>query len=58
MTEIPHPRRSAADLRAKRRTRHETRSARRERYFNLMASGFSIRRDRKNVADQRRDGPA
>jgi DNA-binding CsgD family transcriptional regulator len=41
MTKEPAPLTPALDLRAKRRTRRESRVARRERYFNLMATGYS-----------------
>jgi DNA-binding CsgD family transcriptional regulator len=41
MTDDPAPSTPAPDVRAQRRTRRETRIARRERYFNLMASGYS-----------------
>ena len=41
MTDNPASSTPAPDLQAKRRMRRETRMARRERYFNLMASGYS-----------------
>jgi transposase len=41
MTDDPAPSTPAPDLRAQRRARREIRIARRERYFNLMASGYS-----------------
>jgi hypothetical protein len=41
MTKDPAASTPAPDLRAQRRTRRERRIARRERYFNLMAAGYS-----------------
>jgi hypothetical protein len=41
MTKDPAASTSAPDLRAQRRARRATRIARRERYFSLMASGYS-----------------
>jgi hypothetical protein len=41
MTDDPPPSKPAPDLRAQRRARRATKIARRERYFNLMVSGYS-----------------
>ena len=41
MTDDPAPSTPAPDVRANARARRETRITRRERYFNLMASGYS-----------------
>ena len=49
MTDDPAPSTPAAELRAQRRARRETGSARRERYFNLMASGYSCSQIAKMV---------
>ena len=40
MTDDPPPSKPAPDLRAQRRARRATKIARRERYFNLMVSGY------------------
>jgi hypothetical protein len=42
MTEDPESSSEAAAVRAKRRARRELKTARRERYFNLMMSGYSL----------------
>jgi hypothetical protein len=49
MTDDPAPSTPAPDLRAQRRTRRATRFARRERYFNLMASGYTYSQIAKMV---------
>jgi hypothetical protein len=49
MTDDPVPSTPAPDVRAQRRARRETRIARRERYFNLMASGYSYSQIAKMV---------
>jgi DNA-binding CsgD family transcriptional regulator len=49
MTDDPKSSPSAADLRAQGRARRATRFARRERYFNLMASGYSYAQIAKMV---------
>ena len=49
MTKDPAPLTPTPDLRAQRRTRRESRIARRERYFNLMASGYSCSQIAKMV---------
>jgi DNA-binding CsgD family transcriptional regulator len=41
MTDDPAPFNTAPDVRAQRRARRATKIARRERYFSLMASGYS-----------------
>jgi DNA-binding CsgD family transcriptional regulator len=49
MTDDPDSAAPAADLRAQRRARRATKFARRERYFNLMASGYSYTQIAKMV---------
>jgi DNA-binding CsgD family transcriptional regulator len=49
MTDDPTSSPSAADLRAQGRARRATRFARRERYFNLMASGYTYAQIAKMV---------
>ena len=49
MTDDPAPSTQATDLRTQRRARRATRFARRERYFNLMASGYSYSQIAKMV---------
>jgi DNA-binding CsgD family transcriptional regulator len=49
MTDDPAPSTPAPDLRAQRRTRRATRFARRERYFKLMASGYTYSQIAKMV---------
>src|ERR1700734_3363793 len=49
MTDDPKSSPSAADLRAQGRARRATRFARRERYFNLMASGYTYAQIAKMV---------
>jgi hypothetical protein len=49
VTNDPAPSRPAPDVRAQRRARRETRIARRERYFKLMASGYSCSQIAKMV---------
>ena len=58
MTDDPAPSTPAAELRAQRRARRETRIARRERYFNLMASGYSCSQIAKMVQTSVSDSPA
>ena len=59
MTDDPAPFNTAPDVRAQRRARRETKIARRERYFSLMASGYSCsqiaRMVRTSVATVRRE---
>jgi DNA-binding CsgD family transcriptional regulator len=59
MTDDPAPSTPAPDLRAQRRARRQIRIARRERYFNLMASGYSYsqiaKMVRSSVATVRRE---
>ena len=72
MPRDPAPLTPALDLRAQRRTRRLSRAARRERYFNLMATGYScsqiakivqtsaatVRRDfYRALAERRLDAP-
>jgi DNA-binding CsgD family transcriptional regulator len=49
MTDDPAPSTPEPDLRAQRRARRATRIARQERFFNLMASGYSCRQIAKMV---------
>ena len=49
MTDDPAPSTLAAEQRAQRRARRETGIARRERYFSLMASGYSCSQIAKMV---------
>ena len=49
MTDDPSPSTPAPEIRAQCRTKRETRTARRERYFNLMASGYSCSQIAKMV---------
>ena len=49
MTEDPQSSIEAAGVRAQRRSRRETRMARRERCFNLMTSGYSLSQIAKMV---------
>jgi DNA-binding CsgD family transcriptional regulator len=59
MTDDPASSTPAPDLRAQRRARHATRIARRERSFNLLASGYTYnqiaKRVRTSVATVRRE---